>query len=66
MNNNTIAPATTTGAFTHIFPTADAIPENISPGLPIHQKEYLINGVLRTWDGPFAKVVSPIYLRTVR
>jgi glyceraldehyde-3-phosphate dehydrogenase (NADP+) len=64
MNNNTIAPATTTGAFTHIFPTADAIPENISPGLPIHQKEYLINGVLRTWDGPFAKVVSPIYLRT--
>ena len=64
MNNNTIAPVTTTGAFTHIFPTADAIPENISPGLPIHQKEYLINGVLRTWDGPFAKVVSPIYLRT--
>lgn len=64
MNNETITPAPTTGAFTHIFPTADTIPENVSPGLPIHQKEYLINGVMRTWDGPLAKVVSPIYLRT--
>ena len=64
MNNETITPAPTTGAFTHIFPTADTIPENVSPGLPIHQKEYLINGVMRTLDGPLTKVVSPIYLRT--
>ncbi|MDD2237775.1 MAG: NADP-dependent glyceraldehyde-3-phosphate dehydrogenase [Kiritimatiellae bacterium] len=42
-----------------IFPTADAIPEKFRL-TPIHQTDYLISGELKTWDGPFGEVWSPI------
>ena len=29
---------------------------------PIHQREYLLNGEMRSWDGPFSDVYSPICL----
>ena len=49
--------------FNHIFPTEKEIPVNARIDFPINQTTYLVNGKLRTWDGPFAKVVSPIYTK---
>ncbi len=30
----------------------------------IHQREYLVNGELKPWDGPVSEVFSPIYTQT--
>ncbi|MFZ3185552.1 MAG: NADP-dependent glyceraldehyde-3-phosphate dehydrogenase [Pseudomonas sp.] len=49
-----------------LFPTAAEIPERYSPGEPIEQREYLVNGELIRWDGPLAKVCSPIFFATER
>src|ERR1700755_119842 len=43
-----------------IFPTASEIP---SIGEPIEQREYLINGELRTWKGNLSPVLSPVFIR---
>ncbi|MCA9523204.1 MAG: NADP-dependent glyceraldehyde-3-phosphate dehydrogenase [Myxococcales bacterium] len=45
------------------FPRADEIPERAQLAFPIEQREYLIDGVLRRWDGQQEDVLSPIYLR---
>lgn len=29
---------------------------------PIHQKEYLVNGLIQTWDGPVQEVLSPVMI----
>lgn len=47
----------------HIFPSEKDIPENARLEFPINQTQYLINGELRTWKGPFAKVVSPVHIK---
>ncbi|GAB3995754.1 NADP-dependent glyceraldehyde-3-phosphate dehydrogenase [Spirosoma daeguense] len=31
---------------------------------PVHQREYLINGELRTWNGPSVDVLSPVCFQT--
>lgn len=31
----------------------------------IHQREYLVNGEMKPWDGPVSEVFSPIYTKTV-
>ncbi|MDP3848013.1 MAG: NADP-dependent glyceraldehyde-3-phosphate dehydrogenase [Pseudomonas sp.] len=49
-----------------LFPTAAEIPERYRLGEPIEQREYLVNGALLRWDGPLAKVRSPIFLATER
>ncbi|MFR0675877.1 NADP-dependent glyceraldehyde-3-phosphate dehydrogenase [Enterobacterales bacterium AW_CKDN230030176-1A_HGKHYDSX7] len=46
-----------------LFPAFEQIPEQYRPGRPIEQREYLIAGQLRTWNGPLAEVRSPIYVR---
>ncbi|MFG0407641.1 NADP-dependent glyceraldehyde-3-phosphate dehydrogenase [Pseudomonas sp. NY5710] len=46
-----------------LFPTADSIPETWRLGGPMEQREYLVNGQLRTWDGPLATVRSPVWLK---
>jgi glyceraldehyde-3-phosphate dehydrogenase (NADP+) len=46
-----------------IFPTEESIPEQFRISEPIHQREYLINGQLRTWQGPVSTVMSPVYVR---
>mgnify|MGYP000998811875 CR=1 FL=1 len=43
-----------------IFPAPDAIPAGITPTLPITQKEYLVGGELRSWNGATQEVCSPI------
>jgi glyceraldehyde-3-phosphate dehydrogenase (NADP+) len=47
-----------------IFPTIDQIPAAFHLPSPIHQREYLINGELRHWDGDVETVLSPIHLHT--
>ncbi len=53
---------TTASQLEHLFPTLAEIPERYRPGAPIEQREYLVNGELRRWDGPLASVRSPIFL----
>ncbi|MNZ21503.1 NADP-dependent glyceraldehyde-3-phosphate dehydrogenase [compost metagenome] len=55
---------TTASQLEGLFPTADAIPERYRVGAPIEQREYLVNGELRHWEGPLATVRSPIFLAT--
>ncbi len=37
-----------------------AIPEEFQIKKPLHQRKYLINGELKTWEGNTAKVFSTI------
>ncbi|NQD94119.1 aldehyde dehydrogenase family protein, partial [Pseudomonas sp. CrR25] len=47
-----------------LFPTLAEIPEQYRPGAPIEQRDYLVDGQLRTWEGPLATVRSPVFLAT--
>lgn len=48
---------------TALFPTIQDIPGNYD--IPeVNQTEYLVNGELRQWDGPFQEVSSPVCIRT--
>jgi glyceraldehyde-3-phosphate dehydrogenase (NADP+) len=47
----------------NIFPAANEIPSNYNLGDAIEQREYLIDGELRTWNGNLSPVLSPVYLR---
>ena len=53
---------TTASQLEHLFPTLAEIPERYRPGAPIEQREYLVDGELRRWDGPLAAVRSPIFM----
>jgi glyceraldehyde-3-phosphate dehydrogenase (NADP+) len=46
-----------------IFPTADSIPDAFRLQNPVNQREYLINGELRHWDGDLETVLSPVHLQ---
>ncbi|MDR0279283.1 MAG: NADP-dependent glyceraldehyde-3-phosphate dehydrogenase [Paucimonas sp.] len=46
-----------------LFPTAEEIPEAYRLGAPLEQRDYLVNGELRHWDGPLATVRSPVWLK---
>ncbi len=46
-----------------LFPTADAIPEPWRLDAPMEQRDYLVDGTLRRWDGPLATVRSPVWLK---
>ncbi|WP_060493483.1 NADP-dependent glyceraldehyde-3-phosphate dehydrogenase [Pseudomonas sp. NBRC 111140] len=46
-----------------LFPSADNIPEAWRMGAPLEQRDYLVNGELRRWDGPLATVRSPVWLK---
>ena len=47
-----------------LFPAAADIPEKYRFEGQLEQREYLVNGTLRSWDGPLAQVRSPVYLAT--
>ena len=55
---------TTASQLESLFPSVDAIPERYRLGAPIEQREYLVNGELRRWEGPLATVRSPVFLAT--
>ena len=45
-----------------LFPSADQIPEAYRLGAPLEQRDYLVDGQLRHWQGPVALVHSPVHL----
>ncbi|HSA32081.1 MAG TPA: aldehyde dehydrogenase family protein, partial [Candidatus Omnitrophota bacterium] len=47
-----------------IFPNEHMIPPQAKLQGFLRQTEYLINGEIRSWDGPFQEVLSPICLQT--
>jgi glyceraldehyde-3-phosphate dehydrogenase (NADP+) len=47
-----------------IFPEENSVPAEFQLKAPIQQKEYLIDGELRCWDGPTQESFSSIYLKT--
>ncbi|GAB3277876.1 NADP-dependent glyceraldehyde-3-phosphate dehydrogenase [Larkinella harenae] len=46
-----------------LFPAEEQIPEEFRID-PVHQREYLIDGELRSWNGPTQEVVSPVFVHT--
>jgi len=48
----------------NLYPRADEIPEQFRAGPAIEQREYLVDGELRQWQGPLAAVLSPVSLKT--
>ncbi|MGY4494223.1 NADP-dependent glyceraldehyde-3-phosphate dehydrogenase [Pseudomonas sp. TE3610] len=47
-----------------LYPTAADIPEQYRLSGQVEQRDYLVDGELRRWDGPLATVRSPIHLNT--
>lgn len=46
-----------------LFPNAESIPQIWRLEAPLEQRDYLVNGELRRWDGPLAMVRSPVWLK---
>lgn len=46
-----------------IFPSADQIPAEQQLTAPVHQREILIDGKIRIWEGPVQAVYSPVCIR---
>ncbi|WP_296268025.1 NADP-dependent glyceraldehyde-3-phosphate dehydrogenase [Pseudomonas sp. UBA6562] len=46
-----------------LYPTPQDIPEQWRLGEPLEQRDYLVAGELRHWDGPLATVRSPVWLK---
>jgi acyl-CoA reductase-like NAD-dependent aldehyde dehydrogenase len=55
--------ATSLSPIADIFPEAGQIPEAFRLRQAIHQREYLVDGQMRQWDGATHEVLSPIYVR---
>ncbi|SRR5258706_2119836 len=47
----------------NLFPTLNDIPEEHRLLSPIHQRIYLVNGELRSWEGKSQSVLSPVCTR---
>ncbi|GAA4469797.1 NADP-dependent glyceraldehyde-3-phosphate dehydrogenase [Nibrella saemangeumensis] len=47
----------------NLFPEESQIPEEFRIE-PVHQREFLINGEMRTWNGPTVDVFSPVHVKT--
>lgn len=47
-----------------VFPTADQFPDGVRLETPVNQREYLINGELRHWDGDVETVFSPVHIQS--
>lgn len=46
-----------------VFPLPEDIPADYQWAGPLHQHEYLLDGLLETWSGPFSPVHSPVHVR---
>ena len=46
-----------------LFPAADEIPVGQRLGAPIHQRNWLVDGELKTWSGKCKTVLSPVCVR---
>ncbi|MBO9636841.1 NADP-dependent glyceraldehyde-3-phosphate dehydrogenase [Siphonobacter aquaeclarae] len=47
-----------------LFPDAEQIPSEFLLSEPVEQREYLIGGAMKSWNGATQDVYSPIYHRT--
>jgi glyceraldehyde-3-phosphate dehydrogenase (NADP+) len=47
----------------NVFPTEDSIPDQFKIQQPIDQREYLINGKLKIWEGNLNPVLSPVFIK---
>ena len=47
----------------NVFHSEDSIPEHLKISHPIEQREYLINGELKTWNGNLNPVLSPVFIK---
>lgn len=47
----------------NVFHSEDSIPEQFKISKPIEQREYLINGELKTWTGNLNPVLSPVFIK---
>ncbi len=45
------------------FPAREDIPASYQWAAPLHQHEYLLNGIVENWSGPFSPVHSPVHVR---
>jgi glyceraldehyde-3-phosphate dehydrogenase (NADP+) len=54
----------TSNRLANLFPTLNDIPETYRLGEPVEQRDYLVGGQLRHWEGSLLKVTSPVYLST--
>jgi glyceraldehyde-3-phosphate dehydrogenase (NADP+) len=50
-------------AIAGLFPSLDERPESVGSAPAVEQKVYLVDGELRTWDGPSQEVFSPVFAR---
>ena len=46
----------------HVFPSENDIPEQFRMSEPMEQREYLINGEMKTWTGNLNPVLSPVFV----
>lgn len=46
--------------FNQNFPESESVPSEYRISAPLEQRQYLIDGVIREWDGPLQDVLSPI------
>ena len=58
-----MAEITSKNKFQTIFPKWENIPENVKLNFPIEQKEYLINGELKIWEGRTQTIESPVFIQ---
>jgi glyceraldehyde-3-phosphate dehydrogenase (NADP+) len=49
--------------FSTLFPEEKTIPASVKLSANNEQREYLINGEMRTWQGDMSSVASPIFVR---
>lgn len=56
-----MASTTISGKFENLFPQQTNIPERFRFENPVEQREYLINGEIKIWDGAVADVYSPVF-----
>jgi glyceraldehyde-3-phosphate dehydrogenase (NADP+) len=47
----------------HVFPVENDIPDQFKISQTIDQREYLINGELKVWNGPLNPVASPVFVK---
>jgi glyceraldehyde-3-phosphate dehydrogenase (NADP+) len=47
----------------NVFPSENEIPEQFKIAQPLDQREYLINGELKTWTGNLNPVLSPVFVK---
>jgi glyceraldehyde-3-phosphate dehydrogenase (NADP+) len=48
---------------TNVFPAENDIPDQFRISQPIEQREYLINGEMKTWNGNLNPVLSPVFVK---